>query len=57
MKSFEFDPRDPARLLVTWQRMDLVALDVAVWKDGKLTAIDTATELADAVLRLRTSPS
>jgi hypothetical protein len=41
VKSFEFDPRDPGRLLVGWQRMDRVALDVAVWKDGKLTSIDT----------------
>jgi hypothetical protein len=41
VKSFEFDPRDPARLLLTWQRKEMVALDVAVWRDGKLTAIDT----------------
>lgn len=40
VKSFEFDPRDPGRLLVTWQRMDLVALDLAIWKGGKLTAVD-----------------
>jgi len=40
-KSFEFDPRDPGRLLVTWQRMDRNALDVAVWEVGKLTSIDT----------------
>jgi sugar lactone lactonase YvrE len=42
VKSFEFDPRDPGRLLVTWQRMDLVALDLAVWEAGKLTRVDTA---------------
>lgn len=41
LKSFEFDPRDPGRLLVTWQRMDMVALDVGVWDAGKLTSIDT----------------
>ena len=41
VKSFEFDPRDPGRLLVTWQRMDMVALDVGVWSAGKLTSIDT----------------
>jgi hypothetical protein len=41
VKSFEFDPRDPGRLLVTWQRMDMVALDVAVWADGKLTNVET----------------
>jgi hypothetical protein len=42
VKSFEFDPRDPERLLVTWQRADMVALDVAVWERGKLVSIDTA---------------
>jgi len=42
VKSFEFDPRDPDRLLVTWQRKDMVALDVAVWAKGKLTPVDTA---------------
>jgi len=41
VKSFEFDPRDPGRLLVTWQRMDMVALDVGVWENGKLTSVDT----------------
>lgn len=40
-KSFEYDPRDPARLLVTWQRMDRDALDVGVWKDGRMTRVDT----------------
>lgn len=40
-KSFEFDPRDPDRLLVTWQRMDRDALDVAVWQQGKLVSVDT----------------
>jgi hypothetical protein len=42
VKSFEFDPRDPGRLLLGWQRMDLVALDVGVWRDGKLAAVDRA---------------
>lgn len=41
VKSFEFDPRDPGRLLVTWQRMDRDALDLAVWEAGKLTRVDT----------------
>jgi hypothetical protein len=40
MKSFEFDPRDPGRLLVGWQRADRPALDIATWRDGKLTRID-----------------
>jgi hypothetical protein len=42
MKSFEFDPRDPGRLLVGFQRMDLQALDLAVWEKGKLVAVDQA---------------
>jgi hypothetical protein len=42
VKSFEFDPRDAGRLLLTWQRMDMVALDLAVWEKGKLTSVDTA---------------
>jgi hypothetical protein len=42
VKSFEFDPRDPGRLLVGWQRMDLVALDLGVWRDGRLVAVDQA---------------
>jgi hypothetical protein len=40
VKSFEFDPRDPGRLLLTWQRADLVALDFGVWRDGKTVAVD-----------------
>lgn len=42
VKSFEFDPQDAGRLLLGWQRMEMVALDVAVWAQGKLTSIDTA---------------
>jgi hypothetical protein len=42
LKSFEFDPRDPGRLLLGWQRADLVALDVGVWEAGKLTRVDAA---------------
>ncbi|HEU4381924.1 MAG TPA: hypothetical protein VFR85_00370 [Anaeromyxobacteraceae bacterium] len=40
VKSFEFDRRRPERLLVTWARRDLVALDLAVWEQGKLVAVD-----------------
>jgi hypothetical protein len=40
VKSFEFDPRDPARLLITWQRADLVALDFGVWRAGALARVD-----------------
>jgi hypothetical protein len=42
VKSFEFDPRDPDRLLLGFQRMDLPALDVAVWSAGRRVAVDTA---------------
>ena len=42
VKSFEFDPRDPGRLLLGWQRKDLVALDVGIWEQGKLTSVDAA---------------
>lgn len=41
MKSFEFDPRDPGRLLVSWKRLDRDALDLAVWDGGKLVTVDT----------------
>jgi len=41
MKSFEFDPRDPGRVLVTWKRLDRDALDVAVFTQGKLVKVDT----------------
>jgi hypothetical protein len=41
IKSFELDPRDPGRLLVTWQRSDMAALDVAVWSGGQLVSVDT----------------
>jgi hypothetical protein len=40
MKSFEFDPRDPSRLLIGWQRMDRAALDIGVWQGGKLVRVD-----------------
>lgn len=42
VKSFEFDPRDPERLLLGWQRADLVALDIGVWQQGRLTRVDSA---------------
>ena len=40
VKSFEFDPRDAGRLLLTWQRADLVALDFGIWRDGRLVQVD-----------------
>jgi len=39
MKSFEFDPRNAGRLLLTWQRTDSTALDAGVWQ-GRLVALD-----------------
>jgi hypothetical protein len=41
VKSFEFAPGRPERLLVSWSRKDRVALDLAMWEAGKLTSIDT----------------
>ena len=41
VKSFEYAPGRPERLLVSWARRDRVALDLALWEAGKLTAIDT----------------
>ena len=41
VKSFEYAPGRPGRLLVSWARRDRVALDLAMWEAGKLTAIDT----------------
>jgi hypothetical protein len=40
VKSFQYAPGRPGRLLVTWARRDRVALDLAFWEGGKLTAID-----------------
>jgi hypothetical protein len=42
VKGFEFDPRAPGRLLLSWQRMDMVAIDVGVWEAGRRVAVDTA---------------
>jgi hypothetical protein len=44
VKSFEFAPGHPGRLLLGWQRMDRAALDVAVWEDGRLTRVDTVVQ-------------
>lgn len=41
VKSFEFAPGDPGRLLLTWKRLDRDALDVGVWAGGKVTTVDT----------------
>jgi hypothetical protein len=40
VKSFEFAPGKPDRLLVAWARKDRVALDLATWEAGKLLAVD-----------------
>jgi hypothetical protein len=49
IKSFEFLDRSD-RLLVTWARKDMVALDVAVYENGKLTAVDNAVLPGSAVM-------
>jgi len=41
VKSFEYAPGRPDRLLVSWARKDRVALALALWEGGKLTALDT----------------
>lgn len=48
VKSFEFDRRRADRLLVTWARKDLVALDLAVWEKGALVAVDQAAQPGSA---------
>ena len=41
VKSWSYAPGRPGRLLVAWSRTDRVALDLALWEGGKLTALDT----------------
>ena len=40
VKSFEFDRSQPGRLLLGYARKDLPALDLSVWREGKLAAVD-----------------
>lgn len=40
VKSFEWDRRDPGRVLLGWSREDRVALDIAVWEGERLTPVD-----------------
>jgi hypothetical protein len=50
MKSFELDPRRPGRALLGWSRKDRVALDLAVWEEGKLTPVDRSALPGSAFL-------
>jgi hypothetical protein len=50
VKSFEFDPRAPGRLLVAWQRTERAALDIGVWEQGKLVRVDTVVLPGSAFL-------
>jgi len=50
LKSFEFDARDPDRVLVGWQRTDRVALDIGVLEHGTLVRIDTHVQPGTALL-------
>jgi hypothetical protein len=41
VKSFEFAPAEPGRLLLGWKRVDRDQLDLGVWEAGRLTRVDT----------------
>src|SRR5205814_1317953 len=49
VKSFEFVDRSGQRLLLGWSRRELVALDLATFEAGKLTAVDNAALPGSAV--------
>jgi hypothetical protein len=40
VKSFDFDRARPGRILLGYARMDAPALDLALWQEGRLTALD-----------------
>ena len=42
MKGFEFDRARPGRLLLSFSRTDLAALDLAVWDEGKVRSLGAA---------------
>ena len=48
VKSWEYAPGRPGRLLVGWSRTDRVALDLALWEGGALTALDTTVRPGSA---------
>jgi len=56
VKSYEFAPGRPGRLLLGWSRKDRVALDLAVWEEGQLKAVDTLV-LPGSAQFLGASPS
>lgn len=41
VKSFEYAPGLPERLLVSWARKDRIALDLGIWERGRVTSVDT----------------
>ncbi|HUK65596.1 MAG TPA: hypothetical protein VLV17_02125 [Anaeromyxobacteraceae bacterium] len=41
VKSYEFAPGRPDRLLIGYSRKDRIALDLAIWEGGRLKAVDT----------------
>jgi len=49
VKSFEFNRRRAGRVLLGWARQDRVALDLAVWDEGRLTAVDKSAVPGTAV--------
>jgi hypothetical protein len=50
VKSFEFDPGAPGRILLGWQRTDRAALDIGVWELGKVVRVDTLVLPGSAAL-------
>ncbi len=48
VKSWECAPGRPGRLLLGWSRTDRVALDLALWEEGKLIALDTVVRPGSA---------
>jgi len=49
VKSFEFDRRSPERLLLTWARKDMLALDLGILEKGRVVAVDQAALPGSAV--------
>jgi dipeptidyl aminopeptidase/acylaminoacyl peptidase len=41
VKSFEFAPGAPGRLLLSWKPLGREALDLAVWERGRIVTVDT----------------
>ncbi len=42
VKSFEYAPGAPGRLLLTWKPLGREALDVGIWEGGRIVKVDTS---------------